>query len=168
MTVRLKADGATGKVAIYDYTTANDDPFTAPLSHVSRLYFHSDLPAIKVIDVQTGTASLAAANGNDNRISGNLYTSVGEVKTLFAHGITGTPYVEGRITSLAGSSVNIPLTGSVPIQDYGANGAGLYRWLTLGSNATNVVLNAWINANAYQDYPAINVGWEVYVTDLVL
>lgn len=167
MTVRLKVDGTTGTVAIYDYTIENDEPFTNPYSHLSRLHFHSNLPAIKVVDVRTGSTTLAALNSGINyNITDptTWYPGLTEAKTLFAHGQAGVPYCEGRITSLAGSPVNIPLTGSVPIQRVN----GYPRWLHLGADATNVILNAFVNGSVNGNYASVAVNWEVYVTDMVL
>ena len=164
MTVRLKADGASGVVAVYDYAAGDDAPFTSPLSNVGRLFFHSGLPAVKIVSVQTGTTTLSALNAAANTAGGNVYSSLSEEKVLFAHGQGGIPYVEGRITSLAGSGVNIPLAGSVPIQRSFSHP----RWLHLGADGTNVVLNTFITGYYQTNYASITVGYEVYVTDQLL
>lgn len=165
MTIRFRADGTTGKVAIWDGT--DDAPFTSPLSHIDRLHFHSDLPAIKVQSVHTGTVTLAACDSGTQALSGNYLVSVFETKTLFAHGISGTPYVEGKITTIDGGANVIPLCGSVPLQQQ-TNWAGLPRWVNLAADSTNVVLTAFVVGSVACDYPSIVLGYEVYVTDLVL
>lgn len=164
MSVRLKVDGTTGKIAVYDYTAGDDAPFTSPMSNIPRLFFHSDLPAIKIIDVRSTTVSLSALASGSAQVGGTFYLGLTEEKTLFAHGLAGIPYVEGRITAIDGGSVNIPLCGSVPIQQ----ASSFPRWLHLGASATNVVLNTFLNGYANFDYPAISVTVETYVTDLLL
>lgn len=162
--MRLKVDGTTGTVAIYDYTAGDDAPFTSPLSNVSRLQFHSDLDWVKVVDVRTGSVTLPAVNALLAAASGNLYTSDDDEVVLFAHGQSGVPYVEGRVTVLDGVSVNIPLGGSVPFQSFG----GLPRWLHIGANATDVLLNWYLPAHRNKNYAAMTISYEIYVTNMVL
>jgi hypothetical protein len=158
MTVRLKADGATGKVAIYDYTTANDDPFTAPLSHVSRLLFHSDLQYPAIIDVRTGSITLPSVGTNTTERS--------VAYTLFAHGRGGVPYVEGAITS--GLSRVVALCGSVPVQVGTSLGAAFPRVVHLGADATNVYLNEYGSTHETFAWGSVTLGWTVYVTDVLV
>lgn len=163
MSFRLKADVASGRIAVYDYTAGDDGPFVAPLSNLSRVKFHSDLGVIGRTDTRTGTLSLGAT-------AYNVYGQT-NVHNLFAHGVSGgVPYVEGRITSLAGSGVNIPLVGSVPV-DHTEIG-GCVRVLHLGADGTYVrIVEKYFtryNDGRFSPFGALSISWEVWVTDMVL
>ena len=156
MTVRLHADGSTGTVAIYTYNTADDLPFTDPYNHIDRLLFHSGLNAISVINVVTGSLTLNAIGANS--AGRNNYT-------LFAHGISGTPYVEGRLTAIGGSSVSRPLAGSVPVA---TQTQGYARLVHLGADATYVYLNEVYASEMSTSYSSLALSYEIYITDLSL
>lgn len=159
MTTRLKIDGTTGTAAIYD-TSAGDAPFTTPLSHIDKLFFHSDLRSIGVQTVVTGSITLPAraANGSFNAVQ-NLYT----------HGLGGIPYVEGRITAIGGSPVSIPLCGSVPVdQQSGVNASSFARFVHLGANATHVVLSEYTETHFATAFGSLSISYEIYVTDVLL
>jgi hypothetical protein len=164
MTFRLKVDGTTGKVAVYDYAAGDDAPFNDPTGNIPRVLFHSDLPSVSIIDVRSVSVSLSALDAAFNTGGGNPYSSLQQERTLFAHGRGGIPYVEGRIVSIDGGGVNIPLTGSVPLQQKFA----YPRWVHLGADGTNVVLNTFLNAHYLSVYAAMTLGLEIYVTDLLL
>lgn len=155
MTMRLKADGTTGRVAIYD-TSAGDAPFSSPLGNVSRLRFHSDLwsPAITV-------ASPVSVAFPDRRPAAG-YRSQGNVQhVLFAHGLAGTPMIKGYVTI---GGVRVPLTGTIPLQ---IDDHGLGRFLSVGADATNVfVLEKWV-FNTGTANP-ITLTFQIYVTDVIL
>lgn len=168
---------ASGKLACYTIDTAspNDNPLTSPLSNVSRLLFHSDLPMPAIVPVggnfsTTGTTTIGAKS------SINTYTS--ETFTLFAHGQGGTPMVFGRITEVGGSAVNISFAGSVPIMPApGSTGSGIgakghFRWCHLGANDTNVILRVVTitgDSSALDTFPnSVDIDWEVFVTSYLL
>jgi len=163
MTMRLKCDGVTGKVAIYDYTAGNDNPFTDPTNNISRLKFHSDLDSISVIAKVTGTITLPAMSAGAFRSAAT---------NVYAHGRGAIPYVEGRITSIGGSGVDWAFLGSVPVVDGTAAlggdtlNTGYQRILHLGANSTYVIINEMSQARGI--WPAVNIGYEIWVTDVTL
>lgn len=159
MTMRLKADGTTGAIAIYSYDTANDAPFTTPLSNVSRLQFHSNLEYPAVVSIVSGTTTLPAVG---------VATHISTTHTLFAHGRGGTPYVEGYITSGLGQQVG--LCGSVIVQQNTGSSSALRfaRWVHLGADATNVYLHELGESIDTQGYASLDLGWTVYVLDTLL
>ena len=150
MTVRVKADGATGAIAIYTYS-GSDAPFTSPLSNIPSLLFHSDLRSISITSVVTGSVTLSAHSAN---------TSGRQAYTLFAHGKGGTPYVEGRLTSPA-----YPLVGSVPVE---TQSQGYARLVHLGADATYVYLHEIYAAEQSTAYGTLGLTYEVYVSDVLL
>lgn len=159
MTMRFRCDGTTGRTAIYD-TSNGDAPFTSPLSNVSLLRFHSDLwsPSVTVT-----TASLSLPNRRPN--PSTAYRNEGNTShTLFAHGKGGTPMIKGYVVI---GGVNVPLTGSIPLQ-IDDNGSG--RFLAVGADATNVfVLEKWVFGTAAGNpSTAITLSFTVYVTDVIL
>lgn len=148
---KLKADGTTGKVAIW--TGGSDDaPLTDPLANLSRLLFHSDLAYPTITQKVTGSITLPATTAGHS-VS----------RTLFAHGLAGTPWVMGRVTTAGGQVIS--LGGSVPIYIRAASSYGLARWITLGANATNVLLHDY----AENTTPSpIVLTYDILVTDLLL
>lgn len=165
MSVRLRVDGNTGKVAIYDYTAGDDVPFSSPLSAVSRLRFHSDLVYPRIIDTRTVSVTLPAVIPNAKNDSDTTSTT-----NLFAHGQSGIPWVEGKVTSGLGAIV--PLCGSVPVQQHSSSpfsaSPSFVRILHLGADATNVVLNSFCVTEDVQTMPALTITVVVYVTNILL
>ena len=162
MTVRLKADGATGKVAIY--TGTDDLPFDTPLSYVSRLRFHSDLEYPKVVSTLTGSISLPSMASNATRL---------HTYTIAAHGQTGQPFCEGFITH-GGGSTRVPLLGSICVDQGPDTGGGSFRperrsffsrWLHLGSNSTNILIQENSKCARGGSFSAQTVDYTIYVTD---
>lgn len=140
-----------GKVAVWDGGT-DDAPFTNPRGNIARVKFHSDLQYPKIISVRTVNITLPAMAANENR--SNVYT-------LFAHGRGGVPFIAGRLMV---QSQKIPFAGSVPV----ALSNGFARWLTLGADATNVVVHEQSRAFFQLGYSAITIPIVVYVTDEIL
>jgi hypothetical protein len=151
MTVNFRARGSDGKVAIF---TGDDDlPLDAPLSHMSRVLFHSDLLYPKIVMEVSGTLSLPARGAA--QISRAAHT-------LFAHGQAGTPLVIGYAVLDGG---NRPLCGSLPVQ---MTSRGFGRWLALGATASNVqIAETWFSQDN-EGFGAISVPWVAYVTDTVI
>lgn len=151
MAVTLKADGNSGRVAIY--TGSGDAPLFNPIGNIGRVLFHSSLeyPAIK--QIRTGVITLPARGAN-----GWFQTA----HNLFAHGEGGFPMVLGRITNLAGDPA---LVGSFPIQ-WQRN--GFARWISLGANSTHVILHEQCSTAVGISFGAVAVAWEVYVFDILL
>jgi hypothetical protein len=164
MTHKLKAD-SSGKVAIYDYTAGNDVPFTSPLSAVSRLRFHTDLLYPRIIDTRSVTVTLPAVIANARNDADTTST-----QTLFAHGLSGIPWVEGKITSGVGAVV--PLCGSTPVQQHSsspsASSQSFLRIVHLGANSTDVLLNSLCVTEDTQTMPALTITVVVYVTNILV
>jgi hypothetical protein len=163
MTFRLKADGATGKVAIYDYTAGNDNPFTDPTNNITRLKFHSDLDVVGVNTIVTGAIVLPAMSAGAFRSAAT---------NVYAHGLGAIPYVEGRITNIGGAGVNLAFLGSVPVVDgtpaIGGDTLhpGYQRILHLGANSSYVIINEISRARG--SWPAVSVSYELWITDQTL
>lgn len=177
--MKFKTD-ATGKAAIYDETVAGDAPFAAPLSNLGAIRFHSDLNMPAVVSVTTYNLTLPAMAAGAWRDA---------TATLGAHGRPGTPMVMGRIRNGSGNNW-IPLNGSVLFPMYALNGSSSYRlfgafsggtyqggsgWrsLTLGADATNIVLHEQAQAldtyvSGVTTHPALGIEIEVTVFDVDL
>lgn len=165
MGVKIKADG-TGTLAIYTVNDAapDDAPFTAPLSNLSRVRFHSNLFVPRIVATVTGTVTLPAMTGA---------ASINQKHTVGAHGQSGIPMVTGFLTSpiavtLAGS---VPITLGTSVSGISNDRHGLYRWVTLGADETNVVLHE--NSDAYSEVantstPAVTLSITAYVYSLLL
>ena len=156
---KLKADGTTGKVAVYivDDTAIDDLPFTTPLSHLDKVEFHSDLDYLAVSSIQTGTLSLPTRTGTTPQtVRHNLIT----------HGLGYQPMVLGCIVGFEG--YNTPLLGTTPIfmtSDVPANHGIRLRSLQLGSDATYVYLHEYVmKADTGYTFPAIDIDWRVLIT----
>ncbi len=158
MPVRLNIDGVAGKAAIY--TGTDDLPMSAPLDHISRVHFHSDLAMPSIKTVLTGTITLPFLDWNESRSA---------VYNISTHGLGSIPYCEGRITSIAGVPKSIGMTGSVPVATNGFAGAVYYaRWLHLGATSTHVHIAELSRSHAESSFSSLVVGYEVYVTDMLL
>lgn len=151
---RLFVRGSDGVVCIH---TGADDVVSTPTADLSRVLFHSSLLYPSLLYSQAASVTLPQRLLNTQALT---------THTLFAHGLAGTPFVLGYITTLS----NLPLAGTVPIELY--NG-GFGRWVTLGADATNVVLhehttvpNTLPGGATGADQVTISV--TVYVTDLLL
>ncbi len=177
----MKID-STGKVAIFDETGVGNAPFTDPLGNLSRIRFHSDLLTPAVVSVTTYTVTLPSMVENAWRDA---------TVTLGAHGRTGTPMIMGRVRNGSGASW-IPLNGSVMLPMYALDGSTTYRlfgaypsgppywqggdgWrsITLGADATNIVLHEQAqalskHAGADITHPALTLEIEVTVFDINL
>lgn len=159
MTVRLRAEGDTGTVAIY---TGNDNaPFNNPLNNVSRLRFHSDLDYPKIVRTLTGTLTIAGLTSPDTRITTH---QVGN------HQQNGQPFCEGWI-KVNGTNPRVPLIGSVCIRQ-GHGGANDRRgfggnWVHLGSNGTKVLIAEYSLAMQGDSKLAssVDIDYEIYITD---
>jgi hypothetical protein len=176
MTIRLRARGSDGRVAVY--TGTDNLPFEDPLAHLSRVKFHSSLDYPKVIDERTVNVTFPRRNnptGSTTGINSSSGVSVATY-TLFAHGRPGFPWV---IASFNIGGQKVSATGSVPVQqarNISSNAAMNWgRWVTIGADATNVyayeytVLQRLATTNASDCLlPAITVPITVWVTDEIL
>ncbi len=156
-TPTLYMRGTDGKVVIY---TGNPNVVSNPANGYSRVMFHSDLTYPKIVDVRTGSITLPAYAAN----TGNYSNPVREAThQLFAHGQAGQPLVQGRI--LGGSSQDIPLTGSVPLQ---ADQYGFARWVHLGADSTHVLLHEHGLSYVGSSKGPNTINYEIYVSDFLL
>lgn len=143
---RLFARGSDGVVCIH---TGSDDVVDDPTIDLSRVLFHSDLDYPTVTTIYTPSISLPA------RSTSPVYAQ----HTLFAHGLAGTPFVLGYISNMS----NLPLVGSVPVD---GQSAVFGRFVTLGANATNVILYEETVISAVLSARTLDM--VIYVTDLLL
>lgn len=151
MSKRLRIAGGVG--AVWD-DASDADPFTTPLSNLSRVKFHSGLDYIKVIDEQTVTVNFSSYP------SGTLTQGS---YTMFAHGQSGIPLVFA--SALIGGN-DVAFTGSIPVQ-FDASGYWA-RWVTIGADATNVYAYEYIRTppgGAFFAMSALNLAITVWVTD---
>lgn len=146
---RLHARGSDGVVCIH---TGSDDVVDNPLLDLSRVLFHSSLQYPAVIATLTATITLPAIGANVER---NVVHTVG------AHGQPGTPFVLGYISNLS----NRPLAGHVPLD---VINDGFARWVILGANATNVIVDEYTLASSTTGYAARSIDVVALVTDLLL
>ncbi len=147
--VKLTGD-STGRVAIYNGST--DAPFYDPKNNLSLVKFHTELDYPTIINtVNTGvTLPARAANG--------IYA---DTYSLFAHGRGGHPMILAEITSPFSTS----LSGSVPV--YMSSG-GFARWVSIGANASHVVLHEQCVTYRTNPQPALGLNIRVYITDKLL
>lgn len=150
--IRLRARGSDGRMSIH--TGADDLPFDAPLSHLSRVLFHSDLDYPAILSTHEGSTTFPALGAGSRR--NTKYT-------LFAHGRPGIPIVLGQILNLAPDPVTF--AGSVPMQ---MSSYGFARWLTLGADATNVIVHEQILSHVNAGIAAKAINWRVFVMDTIL
>lgn len=151
---RLFARGSDGVVCIH---TGADDVVNTPTADLSRVLFHSALEYPALIRTEPVTKTL------DGRLTNTVLLTT---HTLFAHGRPGTPFVAGYITNLG----NVALAGTVPIEVY-SNGFG--RFVTLGADATNVLLHEYTTIpntlpGGALNTASISLSMVIYVTDLLL
>lgn len=151
--MRIRANGS-GTLAIYsvDSVAPDDAPFTAPLSHLSRLRFHSGLRMPRIISTTTYSLTLGAYSA----LSVNRTTY-----TVAAHGRAGIPLIFGTLPGLGKT-----MMGTVKVnQTVGV--VTIQRFLTLGADASNILLReeAMVNTVAA---PALAISLTVYVCDYLL
>jgi hypothetical protein len=146
--------------AIWDQSAVGDAPFSAPLSYLPKIRFHSSLKYPAIIDTRSGiSVSLPA-------VAANLSHQQNQIQ-LFAHGKAGIPYVEGKITS--GLSREVGLCGSVPVQTCGTGAAGQFpRVVHLGADGAYVYLKWYGTTYELSGFSALTLTLTVYVTDVLL
>jgi hypothetical protein len=157
-TRKLKYSGGTLAVYQVDSLAIDDAPFTAPLSNLSRVEFHSDLDYLAIASIQTGTLSLPSRSG----------TTAGTYRhNLFAHGLGYQPLVMGHLVNFEG--YNTPLLGTTPIRTpidrvLPATQADI-RTVQLGADSTYVYLHEYmLLVSTSLTYPAVDLDWRIMVT----
>lgn len=157
---RFVLDKASAVAAIYDTTTRDlslqNEPLSAPLSYVSRLHFHSGLDYPKVISTITGTVTLPVMGINTLRTHEYV---------ISAHGRAGTPYVEGKVHI---GGVWIPLAGSTVVAQLAAPSAAFVRFLALGANGTNIVIEEYSLSSSGAGFASVGIDYEIYLLDTLL
>jgi len=161
MSSRIRIAG--GKAAIW--TGAGDTlPFDNPNGNLARVKFHSDLQYIKIIDTRTFNVTLPSFVSPYERVADY---------TLYAHGRPGQPYVLGQVNV---NGVPAGFTGSVPVA-FGvltggpavAGKPGIFgRWLTLGADATNVIVHEYSVLGLGEVMSAVTIAVTVFMTDEIL
>lgn len=157
--VRFKADGVSGKVAIYDYTAPNDndDPFLSPVTNLNRVHFHSDFNYVALgsdtPDIST-TVSISNSSG---------FYSKSPPHNLGAHGKAGVPFVYGRIFARGAWA---PLCGTVPVVVLVSNSQHNVINVTLCADDTYVYL-AETRSFDGTNFTSITCDVEVYISDVV-
>lgn len=158
------ARGSDGTVAIFE---GDRDVVDNPLVDLSRLFFHSNLRHVTVVNVIEGSFDLAAI-GHPGTAPIN--------HTLKVHGVDGVPRVFGRLIDVDSGfdgTVTYPWVGHVPVQwprvyDGNYNNGGA-RWLALGADDTNLIANEiGINPLVSTTIPAITVNYQVFITSTIL
>jgi hypothetical protein len=163
---------ADGKAAIW-IGPGDMLPFVAPLSHLSRVKFHSDLdylPIVKVLDYTVNLPSIPASGSGQ----GSSGTGRRGLRTflypLGKHGMGFTPFCVGELTM---SGTPIAFVGSIPVAQTANDRYA--RWLSLGFDATNItayeysVQRGWPDvSNGWAPRPSTSVDVRVYVSAVSL
>lgn len=161
MGTTFKADGVIGRVAIYE--DSDDLPWSDPLTYKSRVYFHSGLHYPARVGTQSGTYNFPArAGGAPIRIGA-------ESVTVLSHGLGYTPLVEGKWIGIGTGGVDVPMCGSIPVQqanNLADNFNSMARWITVGADSSNVYFYEMWGTAASQSLPAISISYEFHLYDL--
>lgn len=159
----FRADGVLGQVAIYENT--DDAPWSDPLSHKSRVAFHSGLHYPARVGTLAGSLSLPARSAGPHTIGTQQYT-------LGAHGQTFIPMMEGRWIGVPGAAGDVPAVGSVPVQKYNnpvdqsfPEVFAVTRWLTLSADATNIYAHEMYPQEFDQPLGALTLNYEVHIIE---
>lgn len=158
--------GGIGKAALYtvpDSDPTDDDPLTAPRSHLSRVRFHTDFKYPKIIADTTYSSVNLPSRTKGTR---------GEAThVLGAHGLGFTPFCLGAVQFEGFWS---PLFISTPTYHKpDAITVVISRFISLGADATNILLHEyWVNFNlgsgtAY-DSPSQTINVRALITDEAL
>ena len=160
-----------GRVAIWT-DPSNDDPFWAPLSHLSRVKFHTDLDLLPIVAVHDFVVPMpaipisgsgqGAANTGRRGLRTNTYY-------LGAHGMGFTPFCVAEIVM---DGVPLVLSGSVPVAQI--SGDRFARFLSLGFDATYITAYEYSvqrgipEPDGWVARPAVDIGLRVYVSAVSL
>jgi len=163
--VKFKVSPSSGSIGLYRDPDGTDAALTDPLNNLELTIFHPALRYPGVVQVLSGTLSLAAGPPSSPapvRKSDHV---------LAAHGQAGRPMVMGKLSF---GSETVHWAGTVPVQQYylppssfpaWANKPGGWaRWLTLGADDTNIICVELCNGEA-SALPAMTVDWEVLIFD---
>jgi hypothetical protein len=158
-----------GEIGLYLDDDGSHDALIDPLNNLDKVIFHPALRYPGVVAVFTGTKSLAAGESSGSPNFGYRSTA----HNLVAHGQTGKPMMRGKLLGIGPGGADVDWAGTVPVQSYiypGGSGswsgkhAGQERWLTLGADDTNIIMNEQCNGDSGA-LPAMSIDWEVLVFD---
>jgi len=152
------------------YTDGDTSPETAFPPNLARVKFDTALNYLRVIREFSTTITLPQRNG---QTSGNQDPAVFANHTVLNHGLGYAPLTFG--TAIIGG-VSAPLRGSVMVQlarTYsGTDNPSFARFVSLGADATRVVLNEYcvrrFDAAGRVIYPALSLPVTVFLTDEAL
>lgn len=166
MPPKLKAEGSSGRVAIYDADT--EAAFTNPQANLDKVYFHSDLDYFVMRQKFSATITLPSRSIPSNG-DGGVAVTVGGF-TVWESGADGDA-TTGGVTSHQIGTHNISdpfplaiINGSVisGTQIIRAD-AQRRRAVSVGVTSTEVLLyEAW-NGGDGQNFPSENVSVDVYL-----
>lgn len=166
MSATFVADKVKNIVAIY--TGGEDEAIEdAPLSHMDKVIFHSDLPYVEAVDIVSGSTSNPTASS----------TNYGLVSTvnLFAHGKSYTPLVLGFLKNIYDIDGNVwskvPAMGSVPNWKEDPQPRSNYYQVGLTSifaddTYVKAITFFWDEGSLTELYGTLE--WEVHVTNVAL
>lgn len=147
------------------YSDGDTSPETAIPPNLARVKFDTELEYVRTIRNNTVTLNLPALG---RQSSGNENPAYFQNHVLENHGLGYTPLVFGFAT-IAG--VHIPLRGSVPISN-GFFQDSFGRFISLGSSATQVILNEYAVRNFVSTprtiFPAVTVAVTYFITNVSL
>lgn len=150
------------------YSDGDTSPETASPPNLARVKFDTDLDYVRIVRENTVPLNLPALG---RQASGNENPAYFQNHVLESHGLGYTPLVFGFATI---SGVHIPLRGSVPIQSsaIGAQTGRFGRFLSLGSSATQIILNEYAVRNFFAvpgtPFPAVTVVVTYFITEEAL
>jgi len=148
------------------YENTDDLPRSDPFTYRSRVVFYSGFRYPARVRQLSGTVTFSAAV-NDQAVR----VIVNESVNIGAHGVNGIPLVEGRWLGLGTGGANVPMIGSVPVQQIEGDPSWhrFTRFATLGADATNVYLHSMLYRSTFgQNYPSVTLSYSVDVFDWVL
>ena len=85
------------------YTNGDDAPFSAPLSNLGRLKFHSSIPYLGVVAF-TGGAVVPASSSYTVSLGSGVWARPARRTDLFSHGLGYAPLIVGTITTASGTT----------------------------------------------------------------
>lgn len=156
----FKADGVAGTAIIYE--NSDDLPPTNPVTYRSRVLFFSGWRYPARVATFTGSIAFPARGTGAVAVLAQTWT----IASLSTYGLSGPRLVEGLWTDL--TSVNVPMLGSIPVQQGSNSAVPTPRWATLGCTSTDVVIHEMWGQAAVGGVAALTLSYEVHILDEVL
>jgi hypothetical protein len=151
MAIRFRADGTIPRAAIYE--ASDDAPFSAPLSHLSRVKFHTDFD---YLSFNSGTPTISTTVTVNGSLGHYQYTH-----DIGAHGAAGTPFAFGRVFV---SGAWQPLTGTVPVVQFISAGESNLICFNLAVSASQVYIIETRSFNSSGAFSSAALSVQVYVS----